>query len=176
MFHNPGRERESMRIKLLAVIVIIISLTAGSASTYPAEGNAQYQSVNLSPDLLDLLRAEMRDITSGVQSIALSLATADWKSIQETSMKIRASYIMEKQLTPAQVNELEKALPGQFKQLDAEFHQRAERLGETAAVHDPELVAFHYSRLLESCVRCHSAFASKRFPGFASPAQRSHQH
>jgi cytochrome c556 len=83
---------------------------------------------------------------------------------------------MEKKLTPTQAGELEKALPEQFKQLDAEFHQRAERLGAAAAVHDAELVVFHYSRLVESCVRCHSAFASKRFTGFASPLPEAHHH
>lgn len=116
----------------------------------------------------------MREITTGVQGIAVSLATADWQSIQETSTKIRTSYIMEKKLTPAQAKELEQALPEQFKQLDAEFHQRAEWLGVAAAAHDPELVAFHYSRLVESCALCHAAFAKSRFSGFSSPAQPGH--
>jgi|GEM_PF-869114 len=102
--------------------------------------------IKLSPDLQNLLRVEMREITTGVQGIAVSLATADWHSIQEISTKIRTSYIMEKKLTPAQAKELEQVLPEQFKQLDAEFHQRAEWLGVAAAAHDPELVAFHYSR------------------------------
>lgn len=108
--------------------------------------------------------------------MALSLASADWESIQETSAKIRASYLMEKKLTPAQAKELDVALPEQFKRLDAQFHQRAERLGTAAAAHDPELVAFHYSRLLESCALCHSAYAKSRFPGFASPVQQDHHH
>jgi cytochrome c556 len=165
-----------MKTKLLAAIVVIGGFVAGLANTYAAEGHIPDQGVRLSPDLLNLLRAEMREITSGIQGVALSLATADWKSIQETSAKIRASYIMEKQLTPAQVDELEKVLPEQFKQLDSEFHQRAERLGAAAAAHDPELVAFHYSRLVESCARCHSAFARKRFPGFAIPVPQGHHH
>lgn len=165
-----------MKIQLLAEIVVIGILAAGSANTHADEGNGPNQSVMLSPDLLKLLRAEMREITIGVQGVALSLATADWKSIQETSEKIRASYIMEKKLTPAQAGELEKALPTQFKQLDAEFHQRAEKLGAAAAAHDSELVAFHYSRLVESCAQCHAAYARKRFPGFASPAPQDHRH
>jgi len=104
----------------------------------------------------------------------LSLATANWTSIQETSTKIRASYIMEKKLTAAQTEELEQALPENFKQLDAEFHQRAEKLGMAAVAHDPELVAFQYSRLIESCALCHSAYAKSRFPGFSPPARQDH--
>lgn len=165
-----------MKTQLLAVFVVSCSLVAGSANTRAAEDQAAHQAVELSPDLLELLRAEMREIADGVQGVALSLATADWESIHQTSSKIRASYIMEKQLTPAQAAELEKVLPERFKRLDAEFHQRAESLGAAAAAHDSELVAFQYSRLIESCARCHSEFAGKRFPGFDSRAPQGHQH
>lgn len=165
-----------MSKKLLATIIVIGSLAAVPVHTYAAEPHAPQQDIRLSPDLLNLLRAEMLEIAGGVQGIALSLATADWKSIQETSTNIQASYIMEKKLTAAQTKELEQALPEQFKQRDAEFHQRAEKLGVAAAAHDPELVAFQYSRLIESCTLCHSAYAKSRFPGFASPVQQDPHH
>jgi cytochrome c556 len=97
-------------------------------------------------------------------------------SIQETSAKIQASYIMEKKLTPAQAKELKQALPEHFKRLDSEFHQRAEKLGTAAAAHDPELVAFQYYRLMETCALCHSAYAKTRFPGFSPSAQQDHHH
>ena len=165
-----------MIIKLLAIIVVIVSLAARLASTYASESHSPSQGVMLSPALLKLLRAEMREISGDVQGMVLSLATADWESVQKTSAKLRASYVMEKDLTPDQAGELENALPERFKQLDAEFHQRAERLGSAAAAHDPELVAFQYSRLVESCAVCHSAYARSRFPGFAPPVQEGHRH
>jgi cytochrome c556 len=165
-----------MTTRLLAILLVFGSLIAGQVNTPAAEPQDADQDVRLSPELLKLLRAEMREISAGVQGIALSLASADWPSIEATSEKIRASYLMEKNLTPAQAKELEQALPAHFKRLDAQFHQRAERLGTAAALHDPELVAFHYSRLLESCALCHSAYATSRFPGFASPVQQGHHH
>jgi len=165
-----------MKTGLLAAWVIGCSLAAGSACIHAAEDRAPGQHVSLSPDLLELLRAEMREISTGVQAVAAALATADWESIRETGEKIRASYLMEQQLTPAQAAELEHALPGQFRRLDADFHQRAERLGAAAAAHDPELAAFHYSRLIESCARCHALYARDRFPGFAPAATQDHRH
>ncbi len=164
-----------MRIHFLAALIGIGSM-AGAASTHAEAPHAPSQQVRLSPPLLDLLRAEMREISHGAEGLALSLATADWKSIEATGAKIRASYLMEKQLTPAQAVELEQALPLQFKQFDAAFHQRAGKLAAAAAAHDPELALYHYARLLESCAQCHAAFASKRFPGFASPAPQGHHH
>jgi cytochrome c556 len=165
-----------MSNKLLAAIIIIGSLGAVSVHTFAAETHAARQDLTLSPDLLNLLRAEMTEIAGGAQGIALSLAIANWISIQETSEKIRASYIMEKKLTAAQAKELERALPEHFKQLDRDFHQRAEKLGEAAAGHDAELVAFQYSRLIESCTHCHVAYAKSRFPEFTSPDEPDHHH
>jgi len=165
-----------MTNKLLAIFIVVGGLAAVPIHTNAAEPHVPRQDIKLSPDVLNLLRAEMGEIAGGVQGMALSLATADWKSIQETSMKIRNSYIMEKKLTAAQAKELEQALPARFKQLDAEFHQRAESLGAAATTHDPELVAFQYSRLIENCTLCHSAYAKSRFPGFSTPAQQDHHH
>jgi acetyl/propionyl-CoA carboxylase alpha subunit len=50
------------------------------------------------------------------------------------------------------------------------------RVARAAAAHDAELVAFHYSRLIESCVQCHAAYARSRFPGFVPPAEKEHHH
>lgn len=88
--------------KLLTAIVAIGSLAATVDNIRAAEPAAAQAGVELSPDLANLLRREMREIAAGVQGVGLALATADWKAIAETSARIRASYIMEKKLTPAQ--------------------------------------------------------------------------
>ena len=168
-----------MNGKTIVTILVLAGLVPGFTNSYAAEPVEPVEpgtAIRLSPELLELLRAEMREISGGIQAIAASLATADWQSIQETSAKIRSSYIMEQRLTPSQVSELETALPERFRQLDADFHQRAGKLGEAAAGADPELVVFHYSRLVESCTRCHAAYATSRFPGFADRAAQEHHH
>ncbi len=165
-----------MLSRALVAIMVVGSLGAVSVDSFPAEPQVTRQDLVLSPEVLKLLRAEMVEIAGGVPGIALSLASADWKFIQETSRKIRDSYVMEKKLTVAQAEELERMLPEHFKQLDSAFHQRADKLGQAAAIHDPELVAFQYSRMLESCAVCHSAYAKSRFPGFAASDRQGHQH
>ena len=165
-----------MNNKLLATIIVACGLVVVPVHDHAAEPHGTQQAVKLSPDLMSLLAEEMREIAAGVQGIALSLATADWGAIVETSEKIQASYILDKKLTMAQSRELEHALPVNFRELDAEFHRRAEKLGAAASAHDFELVAFHYSRLIESCARCHSAYARQRFPGFSPSGQPGHHH
>ncbi len=163
-----------MMSRLLVTGILFSSLVAISIDLSAEESHAPPQEIKLSQDLLNVLRAEMKEISTGVQLIAVALATADWKAIQESSRNIRESYVMEKKLTPNQEKELVRVLPERFMQLDAEFHQRAAKLGEAASAHDAELAAFHYARLIESCAQCHSLYARSRFPGFAPSTLPEH--
>jgi cytochrome c556 len=165
-----------MNCRIVATIATIATVAAGSAALDAAETEPASQEINLSPEVRELLLAEMREIAAGIQSVALAIAIGEWQSIADTSTKIRASYIMEKQLTAAQAEELERALPQEFKRLDAEFHSRAEQLASAALAHEPERIAFQYSRLLENCTACHATFARTRFPGFSPPPGEAQPH
>ena len=175
-----------MTRKLFAASVFVGALAALWGPAHAAEshvppdgapgGHHAPGSLVLSPGLLELLRAEMREISGGVGSVPLALAMGDWNAIHDTGVKLRDSYIMKKSLTPTQKAELQRVLPEAFRRLDAGFHQRAEQMARAAAAHDAELVVFHYSRLVEGCTLCHGAFAPERFPGLASPAAEGHHH
>lgn len=152
--------------------IAIASLALALTSTVnAAQPTGQGTDVHLSPLLKTLLQQEMREVASGTQAMAVALATADWKALHDTAAKIRASYILEKKLTSAQKHELERELTAGFKQLDAEFHARSLKLQKAAEARDHELAAFHFSRMIESCVACHSNYAKTRFPGFAPVKQ-----
>lgn len=132
--------------------------------------------LELSPELMELLRAEMRALLSGVQSLPVGIATADWKSVADASGQIGASYILDQKLTPAQKKELNTSLPEHFKRLDAHFHLEAKKLEAAAANHDAQLSAFHYYRLIETCTACHTIYAPSKFPGFSPDAKHEHNH
>lgn len=158
-------------IVLSWICLLILAFGQGHAE----DAHDSHGALDLSPEVLDLLRSEMREIAGGMQAIAYFIATAEWKSIHETSVKIHASYIMDAKLTPDQSREL-NALPERFKTLDASFHQRAQKLGEAAHARDGEFVAYHYGRMLESCVVCHAEYARNRFPAFSPPIDQTHHH
>lgn len=151
-------------------------LLALSAATNAGQSDMASVDVQLSPQLRSLLQEEMREVAHGTQTLAIALAIADWETLADTGTNIRASYILEKKLTAAQKHELEHALPAGFKQLDAEFHARAEKLAHAAEARDHELAAFHFSRMVESCAACHSTYAKARFPGFLQSAPAEHGH
>jgi hypothetical protein len=163
-------------IRILTVCVLLVSLTI-SSNTILAQGEMHHgETLVLQPDLLTLLQAEMREITTGVQKIPVAIAQADWETLAQTGKTIQSSYIMAKALTKEQAEALETGLPARFKQIDSEFHARAGKLAHAAEAKDFELASYHYSRLIESCAQCHSLYAKTRFPAFGPTEAHGHQH
>jgi len=162
--------------RTLTIFVLLVSMAIVSTAIR-AQGREQHaESLALPPDLMGLVRAEMREITIGVQKIPVAIAQADWDLLRTTSESIRSSYIMAKALTPEQVEVLESSLPARFKQIDSDFHERAGNLADAATGRNFELASYHYSRLIESCARCHSLYAKDRFPAFDPIEKHGHQH
>jgi hypothetical protein len=155
---------------LLATLIATLAPAAG------AERSAAADPLRLSPPLRALLQEEMREITRGTQALVVAMASADWPAIAEIGERIHGSYILHRKLSPAQRQELGRALPAGFRQLDGEFHARAQKLAQAARARDRELAAFHFSRMIEGCAGCHAAYAGSRFPGFASAAPAGHAH
>lgn len=160
------------RFALLFLAAIGLNSVAVSAQ----EASSGKHALHLSPQLMELLRAEMQALLSGVQLLSAGIATADWRGVADTSARISASYILEQKLTPGQREELANSLPEHFKMLDSNFHLEAKKLEAAAMRHDPQLSSFHYYRLIESCTVCHTIYAASAFPGFANADEGGHRH
>ena len=158
------------------ISILLVSLAIASTPIRAQDHEQQVENLGLPPDLMGLLQAEMREITTGVQKIPVAIAQADWDLLRATGESIQSSYIMAKALTPEQVEVLQSSLPARFKQIDSEFHERAGNLADAAEARDFELASYHYSRLIESCARCHSLYAKDRFPDFGTIEKHGHQH
>lgn len=156
--------------------VITLSFSIIGALCHAQDKHTEISNLGLSAGLMDLLRTEMREILSGVQSIPSGIAMADWEEVADISNKISSSYILARKITPEQRKELQQKLPEYFKKMDESFHLEAGKLELAARNHDPQLVAFHYYRLIESCASCHAAYATSKFPGFLPKAKIEHHH
>lgn len=158
-----------------SLITAVTGVLAIYCAAVPAQESPEpFGHLDLSAEVMALLGAEMREITGASQGLVFAIASGDWASLERISEQIRASYVMEKSLSPSQRDELESALPDHFKALDAEFHARAGKLGDAAVARDPEMAAYQFSRLLETCASCHARYARERFPGFSLPQQDHH--
>jgi len=162
-------------MKVLRSVATIALMFVAYSSGHGQQVAVAPTGLPMSPELLELLRAEMRELLGASQAISVALPVGDWAHIAATSEKMRGSYILERKLTEAQRKELD-SLPERFKRMDEQFHLRTEKLARAASRKDAELTAFYFARLLENCAGCHAAYAQQRFPGLADGSGEARRH
>lgn len=131
----------------------------------------------LSKGLRDLLSKEMIAIQNGMISIIPAYNSGNWPEIEMTADKIKKSYILKQSLTEEQIHELHGVLPEVFLEKDQHFHYLAGMLQRASSEKKEELVNFYFSEMNRSCLSCHSAFATHKFPALSkSKTETEHNH
>ena len=166
-------ERAEQFIKFTGKIILLAFVCAFTTSViYGEEG--QHREISkgstviesLSPELRKLLSKEMQEIEKGMMTILPAYASGNWSAIEAIGTKMERSYILMQSITDAQKEELHNSLPSAFIKLDQQFHYYAGMLSHAAKNKKSELIVFYFSRLSESCVSCHSQYATHKFRGF----------
>jgi len=147
-----------------------------AAEDHAAEGHADNK-IHLSADLQSLLGEEMVAIENGMKNLIPAISSGEWEQVASIAQNIKSSFIMKQKLTTAQKEELHRALPGQFIEMDQDFHNSAGMLAHAAGMKNADVVNFYFFKLNSACVACHSKYATERFPGLVKGNEEdSHQH
>jgi len=156
---------------LLATIAFLTMLAAPQAgfAADDEHDEAKHKSVeNLSPELRALLKQEMQALQSGMVAVIPAFVSGDLSTVEKIARNMKDSFILRQAITQEQMHELHSTLPEPFIKMDQEFHYFAGMLSHTAKRKNLELVNFYISKLTESCVACHSQYATHKFPGLSS--------
>jgi len=160
---------------LFLLALLIPSLCFGQEHEPHAVDKSHAGIADLSPELRNLFSEEMRQLQNGMTQILPLYVSGGWAEIAAVAGKMEDSYVLKQNLSAEQMDELHAKLPGEFIELDQQFHYLAGMLEHAAKVEKVELVGFYYSKMSEACVSCHSRFATQRFPALAPKAQE-HEH
>lgn len=152
-----------MTVQRAVVIALVMSFVLAIA---PLRARAESAPLELSPETRELLRTEMREVTRAMQDLVEAIAKGRWDVVAELGKQIAASFVLERELSAKQRQELETVLPAHFKWLDRSFHSAADKLRLAAEQHDPELVTFRMYQLLSDCTACHAEYARAVFTGY----------
>ena len=156
-------------IILIALLAILIPTMSYGGDKHNPEGNVNAEGVEaLSSDLRDLLSREMQALQNGMMSIIPAYISGNWGEIETTAGKMKSSYILKQNLTESQVKELHSILPYAFVEKDQRFNYLAGMLEHVTKNKKAELINFYFSEMNESCVSCHTIFATHKFPALSS--------
>ena len=170
-----------VRIALISILLPIMSIAEDKEhqefhSKQKLESQEKAKGVEaLSHVLRHLLRQEMQALQTGMMSIIPAYISGDWAEIENTAKKMKDSYLLKQNLTDAHMHELHSVLPESFIEKDQRFHYLAGMLEHAAKNQKPELINFYFSEMNESCVSCHTQFATHKFPGLL-PKEDKQEH
>jgi len=152
----------------IAILVILLPTMSSGGDKLSHERSEKTVGVEaLSHDLRALLSQEMQALQGGMMSIIPAYISGNWGKIEATAGKMKNSYILKQSLTESQAKELHSVLPHTFIEKDQRFHYLAGMLEHAAKNRKPELINFYFSKMNESCVSCHTIFATHRFPALS---------
>jgi hypothetical protein len=166
-------------IYLSLFVILLPTMSYGGDEHQHQEHQEHQQSYGveaLSHELRDLLSQEMRALEGGMMSIIPAYISGNWDEIATIAGKIQNSYILKQELTEDQIKELKSVLPSEFIAKDQSFHYLAGMLEHAAKNKKPELINFYFAEMSESCVSCHTAFATHKFPALAPKEKNEHVH
>ena len=143
---------------ILAMLIVGFSLSLNASEPKGVE--------SLTPELRTLLSKEMVGIEKGMKDIFTNIIYGKYGNVKKIATNIKNSFILKKKLTKSQKVELHTKLPKEFLLIDKSLHQDAGALARAADLKDVTLMNFYYSRMTNTCVKCHSKFAKSKFSDF----------
>lgn len=164
-----------VNIIFFLLLIISLPLTSYAENEHAAKESAQGVE-GLTKELRALLSKEMQALEQGMKLIIPAYISGNWDEIEVIANKMENSYILRQSLTKQQMHELHSVLPAAFIEQDQQFHYLAGMLGHAADMKKVELISFYFSKMTESCVACHSEFATHTFPALSSEHKAEHQH
>ena len=153
-------------------IVAILSFLIVSSISHADESKNVISS--LSPELQQLFSKEMIQLNQGMQEIIIAYTSGQWDSIIPIAKKMENSYVLTQNLSKDQMHELHSKLPTAFVELDEKFHYYSGMLSHASEMKKVELIGFYYAKMSETCVSCHSLYATHKFPSFKSKTKKHH--
>lgn len=181
LYNLPKLERYMKNLIYISLFAILFPIMSYGEDNHKHEEHAyQHKMASgvelLSDDLRDLLSQEMKALQDGMMSIIPAYISGNWEEIATIAGKIKKSYILKQQLTEDQRKELKSILPAEFIEKDQNFHYLAGMLEHAANNKKPELINFYFSEMNESCLSCHTAFATHKFSALTSKEKGRHTH
>ena len=174
--YNSISDKLTIKTRIITMNKIIATLLVALIGAVSPNCYSESEVESLSPELRALLKQEMLAIQEGMKNIVPAFASGNLEGVSDIAGKINRSFILKQKITDSQKHELHEKLSKGFILKDQQFHKYAGMLEHVSEERHTELVGFYYSKLLESCVGCHSEHAGHQFSAFTNESAKEEHH
>ena len=155
-------------------LVMALSFFVMASTCYADNHNKGVSS--LSPKLQQLFSKEMMQLQQGMHEIMVAYVSGQWGVIVPIAKKMENSYVLRQNLSQDQMHELHSKLPNEFLELDDKFHYYSGMLSHVSEMKKVELIGYYFAKMSETCVSCHSLYATHKFPSYKSITGHENHH
>jgi hypothetical protein len=159
---------KTMNTPVRRLTIVVLSSIVFSFGVLTLALSAEPVGPKLTPRLKELLSSEMKQVSKATADLAIAIAGGEHSTVTDLGTKVRDSFILKQSLTPKDKKDLMAAVPPEFVAIDRKFHGLAAKLSGAGKSRDSALQVFYFGKMLDSCVQCHSQYASDRFNGLAA--------
>jgi len=148
--------------------VLALALGGGLAAMAPTSPAHADDAIGplLPPNVRAMLLEEMAAVLGATQMILDALVRGEDAVVAEKAQAIHDSFILEQQMTDADMQALLAVAPAEFVELDRAFHELAASLAEAARAGEQARQRELFGEVVEACAGCHARYAANLFPGF----------
>lgn len=155
-------------IKKLMTASFLIMLCLSSPSVFAADDDNEARvGSNLPPRIRGLLIREMVAVLDASQKIVDALVRGQDALVAQHAQAIHDSFILEQEMSEADMETLVASVPQSFLEKDEAFHKLSADLAAAAREGNREKQLDLFNILINSCVDCHVQHAQDRFPDLA---------
>ena len=149
-----------------AILAAVLAMPTGAIPQQAGEA-AEPVGPKLPERLRGLLLREMNAIQEASVDIQLALVRGEDAAVAEQAQAIHDSFILRREMTPADREALQAAVPKAFVERDRAFHQLTGDLAAAARAGDDARQRRLFGEMVSACAACHARYATNRFPAFA---------
>lgn len=160
-----GMDRRVRNPRLFGLALVFIGFMAALAPNAPARAEEPIGPL-LPQNVRDMLLEEMAAVLGASMQILDALVRGEDAIVAEQAQAIHDSFILEQQMTEADLQALMAVAPPDFLELDGSFHELAANLAEAARAGEQGRQRELFATMVESCAVCHERYATNLFPGF----------
>lgn len=151
------------RIVCLTVAILpVVGLTSAGRDL------AEPVTAALSGETRALLIREMQAIAQAMGLVHTAIVKGEHETVASEAGKIHESFVLAREITQAQREEIASRLPEGFVVADRTLHELAARLAEAGRQGDPRLERLWFQEMTRACQACHADYAGSRFPGLTA--------
>jgi hypothetical protein len=144
-----------------SALIIALALPGGLAQA----SDAVLATEALSPSIRALLISEMQALANAMARIHRAMVLGDHRTVAAEAKAVHDSFVLARELSESQRQEIRTKLPPAFVSADQAFHELSARLIEASSQEDVRLERLWFDEMTRACLDCHRTFAGKRFVG-----------